>query len=64
MRHKIFLLLAMLLALTTQAWAAEGITCSASDVGKVLDSRKWLYELKQKIVETKDKGEAVWLTIK
>ena len=34
------------------------------EVGKVLDSRKWLYELKQRIVEAKDKGEAVWLTIK
>ena len=34
------------------------------EVGKVLDSRKWLYELKQKIVEVKDRGEAVWLTIK
>ena len=34
------------------------------EVGKVLDSRKWLYELKQKIVEAKDKGEVVWLTIK
>ena len=33
-------------------------------VGKVLESRKWLYELKQKIVEAKDKGEAVWITIK
>jgi len=33
------------------------------EVGKVLDSRKWLNELKQKIVEAKDKGEAVWLTI-
>ena len=33
-------------------------------VGKVLDSRKWLYELKQKIVEAKARGEAVWLTIK
>ena len=33
-------------------------------VGKVLDSRKWLYELKQKIVEAKNRGEAVWLTIK
>ena len=32
-------------------------------VGKVLESRKWLYELKQKIVEAKAKGEAVWLTI-
>jgi uncharacterized membrane protein YfbV (UPF0208 family) len=33
-------------------------------VGQVLESRKWLYELKQKIVEAKDKGEAVWLTIR
>ena len=33
-------------------------------VGEVLESRKWLYELKMKIVEAKDKGEAVWLTIK
>ena len=33
-------------------------------VGQVLESRKWLYELKQKIVEAKGKGEAVWLTIK
>ena len=33
-------------------------------VGRLLESRKWLYELKQKIVEAKDKGEAVWLTVK
>ena len=33
-------------------------------VGEVLESRKWLYELKQKIVEAKAKGEAVWITIK
>ena len=33
-------------------------------VGRVLESRKWLYDLKQKIVEAKDKGEAVWLTIR
>ena len=33
-------------------------------VGRVLESRKWLYELKQKIVEAKAKGEAVWITIK
>ncbi len=32
-------------------------------IGEVLESRKWLYELKQKIVEAKDRGEAVWLTI-
>jgi len=34
------------------------------EVGKVLDSRKWLYELKQKIVEAKDRGEPVWITVK
>ena len=34
------------------------------EVGKVLDSRIWVHRLKQKIVEAKDKGEAVWLTIK
>ena len=33
------------------------------EVGKVLDSRIWLHRLKQKIVEAKDCGEAVWLTI-
>lgn len=33
-------------------------------VGQVLDSRTWLRCLKQKIVEAKDKGEAVWITIK
>ena len=33
------------------------------EVGKVLDSRIWLHRLKQKIVEAKDKGEAVWITI-
>ena len=33
-------------------------------VGQVLESRKWLYELKQKIVEAKARDEAVWLTIK
>lgn len=33
-------------------------------VGEVLESRKWLYELKQKIVEAKSRGEAVWLTIR
>ena len=32
-------------------------------VGEVLESRKWLYELKQKIVEAKGRGEAVWLTV-
>ena len=34
------------------------------EVGKVLDSRIWLHRLKQKIVEAKDKGESVWLTVK
>ena len=33
-------------------------------VGQVVDSRIWLNRLKQKIVEAKDRGEAVWLTIK
>ncbi len=32
-------------------------------VGRVLNSRKWLYELKHCIVEAKDRGEVVWLTI-
>jgi hypothetical protein len=30
----------------------------------VLDSRIWVHRLKQKIVEAKGRGEAVWLTIK
>ena len=34
------------------------------EIGKVLDSRIWVHRLKQKIVEAKDKGEAVWITIK
>ena len=34
------------------------------EVGKVLESRIWVHRLKQKIVEAKDKGEAVWITIK
>ena len=34
------------------------------EVGKVLDSRIWVHRLKQKIVEAKAKGEAVWLAIK
>jgi hypothetical protein len=33
-------------------------------VGKVVDSRIWLYRLKQKITEAKDRGEPVWITIK
>ena len=33
-------------------------------IGEVLESRKWLYELKQKIVEAKGKDEAVWITIR
>ena len=32
-------------------------------VGEVLESRKWLYELKMKIVEAKGRGEAVWITV-
>ena len=34
------------------------------EVGKGLDSRIWVHRLKQKIVEAKEKGEAVWITIK
>ena len=33
-------------------------------VGQVVDSRIWLHRLKNKIVEAKDKGEPVWITIK
>ena len=33
-------------------------------IGKVLDSRIWVHRLKQKIVEAKSRGEAVWLTIR
>lgn len=33
------------------------------EVGKVLDSRKCLYELKQKIVAAKDRGAPVWMTV-
>ena len=32
-------------------------------VGELTDSRLWLHRLKQKIVEAKDRGEAVHLTI-
>ncbi|MBR4389018.1 MAG: hypothetical protein IKT00_07555 [Prevotella sp.] len=32
--------------------------------GKVYNSRLWLNRLKEKIVEAKEKGEAVWLTIR
>ena len=33
-------------------------------VGQVVDSRIWVHRLKQKIVEAKGRGEAVWLTIR
>ena len=33
------------------------------EVGKVLDSRKWLNGVKRKIVAAKERGEAVWITI-
>ena len=33
-------------------------------VGKVLDSRAWLYRLTQKITEAKARDEPVWITIK
>ena len=32
--------------------------------GMVLNSNTWLHRLKQKIVEAKDRGEAVWITIR
>ena len=32
-------------------------------VGQVVDSRIWLHRLKQKIVEAKGRGEAVWITV-
>ena len=32
-------------------------------VGQVLDSKLWLHRLKQRIVEAKDRGEAVYITI-
>ena len=33
-------------------------------VGEVINSRHWLYELKQKIVAAKDHDEAVWITVR
>ena len=33
-------------------------------VGQVVDSRIWVHRLKQKIVEAKDRGEPVWITIR
>ena len=33
-------------------------------VGQVVDSRIWLHRLKKKITEAKERGEAVWITIK
>jgi hypothetical protein len=33
-------------------------------VGQVVDSRIWLHRLKQKIVEAKERGEAVRITVK
>ena len=32
--------------------------------GMVLNSRTWLKRLKDKIVEAKERGEAVWITVK
>ena len=32
-------------------------------VGNVLDSALWLYRLKQRITEAKDRDEAVWITV-
>lgn len=33
-------------------------------VGRLFESRKWVYELKQKIIEAKARKEAVWITIR
>ena len=33
-------------------------------VGQVVDSRIWLHRLKKKITEAKERGEAIWITIK
>jgi len=33
-------------------------------VGQLVDSRIWLHRLKQKIVEAKERGEAVWITVR
>ena len=33
-------------------------------VGMVVNSNRWLKRLKDKIVETKERGEAVWITVK
>ena len=34
------------------------------EVGKVLDSRKWLKGIKHKIVAAKERGEPVWITVR
>jgi hypothetical protein len=34
------------------------------EVGKVLNSRKYVKIVKEKIVEAKDKGEGVWIEIR
>lgn len=33
-------------------------------VGRLYESRKWVYELKQKIIEAKARKESVWITIR
>ena len=45
----------------TQGCILVGENCV---VGQVLDSNLWLHRLKKRIVEAKDRGKAVWLTIK
>ena len=44
MRKKFFLLFALLLTLTTQAWADDGIHCSASDKGRVVCTDGSIYD--------------------
>ena len=43
-KKKILMMLALLLALTTQAWADDGIYCTASDVGRVLCTDGSIYD--------------------
>ena len=41
---KILMMLALLLTLTTQAWADDGIHCSASDKGRVVCTDGSIYD--------------------
>ncbi|MBO4549258.1 MAG: hypothetical protein J5733_00880 [Bacteroidaceae bacterium] len=37
---------------------------ATADVGKVLNSLKWLNKLKRRIVEAKGRGEAIKMTVR